>query len=61
MEESFAGGGQGSKCANRLSNSTNWPTIPTILVLPSFVILILFYSNFALLMSIHNNIFQNSH
>ena len=40
---------QGSRCANRHSNSTEWPIIPAILVLPNFVILILFYSNFALL------------
>jgi len=35
--------------------------IPIVLVLPSFVILILFYSNLALLRSLHNKIFQNSH
>ena len=40
---------QGSRCANWLSNSTDWPTISAVLVLPSFVILMLFYSNFALL------------
>ena len=53
--------GQGSRCANRHSNNVDWPIIPIVLVLPSFVILILFYSNFALLRSLHNKIFRNSH
>ena len=41
--------GQGSRCANRHSNSADRHIIPIVLVLPSFVILILFYSNFTLL------------
>ena len=41
--------GQGSRCANRHSNSADWPIIPAILVLSNFVILIFFYSRFALL------------
>ena len=41
--------GQGSRCANWHSNSVDWPIIPAVLALSSFVILILFYSNFALL------------
>ena len=41
--------GRGSRCANRHSNSADRHIIPVVLVLPSFVILILFYSNFTLL------------
>ena len=41
--------GRGSRCANWHSNSAYWHIIPVVLVLPTFVILILFYSNFALL------------
>ena len=40
---------QGSRCANRHSNSADRHIIPVVLILPSFVILILFYSNFTLL------------
>ena len=40
---------QGLRCSNRHSNNANWPITPTVLVLPSFVMLILFYSNFTLL------------
>ena len=40
---------QGLRCSNRHSNNANWHIIPTVLVLPSFVMLILFYSNFTLL------------
>ena len=41
--------GQGSRRANWHSNSADLPIILAILVLPIFVILILFYSNFAFL------------
>ena len=41
--------GQGSKCADRHSNSANWPIIPVVLFLPNFVILTLFHLNFSLL------------
>ena len=69
-KESFAGGGHGSfidstitinlqfRCANRHSNKAHCPIIPTILILPSSVIWILFYSNFSLLRSLHSKIFS---
>ena len=72
-EESFVGGGHRSfiystitinlqfRCANQHSNRAQWPIIPSILVLTSFVILIMFYSKFSLLRPLHNKIFQNSH
>ena len=41
--------GQNSRHANQHSNSVDWPIIPVVLVLPSFGILILSYSNFSLL------------